>query len=93
MGVFWRRANHWGALAGMAAGFFVCQFYMVRTNPTLGGNAAAQWFDIAPISAAVFGVPAGLAALLLVSLLTPPPAARQATLVRHIRTPEIDEDK
>ena len=90
MGVFWRRANHWGALAGMATGFFVCQFYMVRTNPTLGGSAAAQWFDIAPISAAVFGVPAGLAALLLVSLLTPPPPARQAALVRHIRAPEIN---
>jgi cation/acetate symporter len=93
MGVFWRRANHWGALAGMATGFLVCQFYMVRTNPTLGGSAAAQWFDIAPISAAVFGVPAGLAALVLASLLTPPPAARQAALVRYIRTPEINETK
>ncbi len=91
MGVFWRRANHWGALAGMAAGFLVCQFYMVRTNPTLGGSAAAQWFDIAPISAAVFGVPAGLAALALVSLLTPPPAPRQAALVRHVRAPETGE--
>jgi cation/acetate symporter len=93
MGVFWRRANHWGALAGMATGFFVCQGYMLRTNPTLGGSAAAQWFDIAPISAAVFGLPAGLAALVLVSLLTPPPGPRQAALVRYIRSPELDQIK
>ncbi|WP_338767472.1 sodium:solute symporter family protein [Massilia sp. METH4] len=93
MGVFWRRANHWGALAGMATGFLVCQGYMLRTNPTLGGSAAAQWFDIAPISAAVFGLPAGLAALAVVSLLTPPPAPRQAALVRYIRSPEVNETK
>jgi cation/acetate symporter len=41
----------------------------------------------------VFGVPAGLAALAIVSLLTPRPAPRQAALVRHIRTPEINEIK
>ncbi len=88
MGVFWQRANHYGALAGMATGFLVCQFYMLHTNPTLGGNAAAQWFGIAPISAGVFGVPAGLAALVLVSLLTPKPAARDLALVQHVRAPE-----
>jgi hypothetical protein len=38
-------------------------------------------------------VPAVLAALVLASLLTPPPAARQAALVRYIRTPEINETK
>ncbi|QGZ39878.1 cation/acetate symporter [Pseudoduganella flava] len=92
-GVFWRRANHYGALAGMATGFAVCQFYMLHTNPVLGGTAAAQWFNIAPISAGVFGVPAGIAALVLVSLLTPPPDARRAALIRHIRSSEIPSGK
>ncbi|MFL6719128.1 MAG: sodium:solute symporter family protein, partial [Burkholderiaceae bacterium] len=56
-GVFWRRANQPGAIAGMLTGFGVCVFYMLHANPSLGGTSAAQWFHIAPISAGVFGVP------------------------------------
>jgi cation/acetate symporter len=88
LGVFWKRANHIGAMAGMVAGFVVCLFYMLHTNPILGGNPAAQWFGIAPISAGVFGVPAGLLVLVLASLLTAPPERRSAGLVDHIRAPE-----
>jgi cation/acetate symporter len=87
-GVFWKRANHQGAIAGMLAGFLVCLFYMLHTNPILGGDADAAWFHIAPISAGVFGVPAGLAVLVLASLLTPPPPRESAGLVEHIRAPE-----
>ncbi|PWF54726.1 sodium:solute symporter family protein [Massilia glaciei] len=88
LGVFWKRANHAGAVAGMLGGFAVCLYYMVATNPILGGGAQAQWFGIAPISAGVFGVPAGLAALVLASLLTAPPTARSGGMVDHIRAPE-----
>jgi cation/acetate symporter len=87
-GVFWKRANHQGAIAAMLAGFLVCLFYMLHTNPILGGDADAAWFHIAPISAGVFGVPAGLAVLVLVSLLTPPPPRESVGLVEHIRAPE-----
>jgi cation/acetate symporter len=88
LGVFWKRANHQGALAGMVAGFSVCLYYMLHTNPILGGTAAGQWFQIAPISAGVFGVPAGMAVLVAVSLLTRAPDAHSASLVDHIRAPE-----
>ncbi len=88
MGVFWKRANHAGALAGMAAGFLVCVYYMFHTIPTMGGSAAGQWFGIAPISAGVFGVPAGIAALVLVSLLTAAPSRRTEGLLDHVRSPE-----
>jgi cation/acetate symporter len=87
-GVFWKRANHAGAVAGMAAGFGVCLYYMLHANPILGGSADAAWFHIAPISAGVFGVPAGLAVLVVVSLLTKPPPAASGGLVDHIRAPE-----
>jgi cation/acetate symporter len=87
-GVFWKRANHQGAIAGMLTGFMVCVYYMVHTNPILGGDANAAWFHIAPISAGVFGVPAGLAMLAVVSLLTPPPPRESIGLVEHIRAPE-----
>jgi len=87
-GVFWKRANHQGAIAGMIGGLLVCLFYMLHTNPMLGGDAGAAWFHIAPISAGVFGVPAGLATLVVVSLLTRPPSRASSGLVEHIRAPE-----
>ena len=88
LGVFWKRANHAGALAGMVSGFGVCIYYMLHTNPILGGSAAGQWFHIAPISAGVFGVPAGMAVLVAVSLMTRAPDAHSASFIDHIRAPE-----
>jgi cation/acetate symporter len=88
LGVFWQRATRQGAVAGMAAGFLVCVYYMLHTNPILGGSAAGQWFHIAPVSAGIFGVPAGALVMVLVSLLTPRPGSDVLALVRYIRTPE-----
>jgi cation/acetate symporter len=88
LGVFWKRANHAGAIAGMVAGFVVCLYYMLHTNPILGGSADGQWFNIAPISAGIFGVPAGIVVLVAVSLLTAAPNRTTAGLVDHIRAPE-----
>jgi cation/acetate symporter len=87
LGVFWKRANQEGAIAGMICGFVMCVYYMIRTHPTLGGSVAGQWFHIAPISAGVFGVPAGFCAMIVVSLLTPAPDERTTALVRHLRAP------
>jgi cation/acetate symporter len=87
-GVFWKRANFAGAIAGMATGFLVCTYYMLHTNPMLGGSLEGVWFHIAPISAGVFGVPAGALALVLVSLVTARPPRESRGLVEHIRAPE-----
>jgi cation/acetate symporter len=88
LGVFWKRANHVGAIAGMAVGFLVCVFYMLHTNPIVGGSLDAAWFHIAPISAAVFGVPAGIAALVAASLLSRPRGRAGDALVDYLRAPE-----
>jgi cation/acetate symporter len=88
LGIFWKRANHVGAIAGMLTGFLVCLFYMLHTNPILGGSAVNQWFHIAPISAGVFGVPAGILALVVTSLLTRAPDHAAHGLLDHIRAPE-----
>jgi cation/acetate symporter len=88
LGVFWQRANRHGAIAGMVAGFGVCLYYMLHTNPVLGGSASAQWWGIAPISAGVFGVPAGMLALCAASLLTPAPDRRTQALLQYLRTPQ-----
>jgi len=88
LGVFWKRANHHGAVAGMLTGFGVCLYYMLQTSPMLGGGPAGQWFHIAPIAAGIFGMPAGMLTTILVSLLTPAPGRRSTGLVDHIRAPE-----
>jgi cation/acetate symporter len=88
LGVFWQRATRQGAVAGMLTGFGVCLYYMLHTNPILGGSAAGQWFHIAPVSAGVFGVPAGLLTMAVVSWLTPPPGPEVRALVAYIRAPE-----
>jgi cation/acetate symporter len=87
LGVFWKRGNHEGAIAGMLTGFFVCLIYLVQTIPALGGSSAQQWFHIAPASAGVFGVPAGFVAMIVISLLTPPPKAEVLALVDQLRSP------
>jgi len=87
LGIFWKRANQAGAIAGILAGFLMCVYYLLHTHPAFGGDTSHQWFHIAPISAGLFGVPAGFAALVLVSLLTPPPDERTLALIDHIRQP------
>jgi cation/acetate symporter len=86
-GVFWKRANRTGAIAGIMSGFLMCVYYMIHTHPAFGGSAANQWLHIAPLSAGIFGVPVGLAALVIGSLLTAPPDERTRALVDHIRMP------
>ncbi|MFZ6759314.1 sodium:solute symporter family protein [Undibacterium sp. Ji50W] len=87
LGIFWKRTNRQGAIAGIVTGFTVCVFYMLYTHPLFGGNAANQWLNIAPISAGVFGVPAGFISMLLVSYLTPKPDQKTTELVDFIRQP------
>nr|WP_188567553.1 sodium:solute symporter family protein [Undibacterium terreum] len=88
LGVFWKRANQQGAIAGIITGFAVCVYYMLHTHPLFGGNISNQWFHIAAISAGVFGVPAGMLALIGVSLLTPATDLHTLDLVDYIREPD-----
>jgi cation/acetate symporter len=88
LGVFWKRANHQGAIAGMLAGFAVCLYYMLRASPALGGSLDAAWFGILPMAAGVFGVPAGLLTVVAVSMLTPRPSRGSEGMVDYIRAPE-----
>ncbi len=93
LGVFWKRASKWGAIAGMLVGLSVCIYYYLRTYPffinKLGIPRMDLWWDINPISAGVFGVPAGLLAMVLVSLLTPAPDRETTDLVEHVRYPRL----
>ncbi|MBL0123150.1 MAG: VC_2705 family sodium/solute symporter [Betaproteobacteria bacterium] len=92
MGVFWKRANKWGAILGMAAGLGTAMYYMFITYPFFGGVAANEWFGMAPISAGVFGVPVGIITIFVVSLLTPAPSREVQELVEHVRYPNLEGD-
>jgi cation/acetate symporter len=92
LGVFWRRANRWGAAAGMLAGLGLTFWYMATTHPSLralvGVSSPVQlWWGIQPVSAGVFGVPLGFAVIVLVSLLTPRPSEASLQLVEDLRQP------
>ncbi len=93
LGVFWKRASKWGAVAGMLIGLSTCIYYYLRTYPfftqKLGIPKMDLWWDINPISAGVFGVPAGLLAMIVVSLLTPKPNQETMDLVEHVRYPRL----
>ena len=101
LGIFWKRANKWGASLGMIAGLGLTMYYMVTTQPWLYkltfGTAitpeilkANTWWDIAPISAGLFGVPLGFAVIIVVSLLTKTPPKEIQDLVEHVRYPSLD---
>jgi cation/acetate symporter len=102
LGIFWKRANKWGASLGMIAGLGITFYYMITTQPWLyklthGGAAltpevlkANTWWDIAPISAGLFGVPLGFAVIIIVSMLTKAPGKDIQDLVEHVRFPSLD---
>src|SRR5688500_3300981 len=99
LGIFWKRANKWGAIAGMVAGLGVCLYYMSVTYPffrdlwgVTAPVASYQWFGINAISAGVFGVPIGIATIIIVSLLTREPSREVQQLVEHVRYPNLAGD-
>ncbi|MDX9707859.1 MAG: VC_2705 family sodium/solute symporter [Azospira sp.] len=93
LGIFWKRANKQGAVAGMVAGLLMTLYYMVRVQfhdiPWLGlhGIGMEPWLEVQSTSAGVWGVPVGFAVIVIVSLLTPPPPQPVRALVDRLRSP------
>ncbi len=90
LGIFWKRANDRGAIAGMISGIGFTAGYIVYfkfMNPEL--NTAAHWlFGISPEGIGTFGMMINFAVAISVSLLTPPPPAAVQELVEEIRLPD-----
>ncbi len=99
LGIFWKRANKWGATLGMIAGLGITFYYMATTQPWLrgvfgvtGSIADHTWWGIQAISAGLWGVPVGFAVIIIVSLLTPAPSRDMQELVEHVRYPNLKGD-
>jgi cation/acetate symporter len=98
-GIFWKRANRWGATLGMIAGLGITFYYMATTQPWLRGVfgvtssiADNTWWGISAISAGLWGVPLGFIIIVVVSLLTPAPDREVQELVEHVRYPNLTGD-
>ena len=87
LGIFWKRANGKGAVAGMLSGLMVTIGYIVMT--LIDPNLAI--FGISDRAAGIFGMPVNIAVTWLVSLLSTAPAAHVRTLVDVVRSPEANE--
>ena len=93
LGVFWQRANRWGAVCGMVAGLALSCYYMVQNDLWMRGllgitSPVNLWFGIQPISAGVFGVPLGLVVIVVVSWLRPAPGQHTLKFLQNIRQPK-----
>ncbi|MGQ9550341.1 MAG: sodium:solute symporter family transporter [Roseiflexus sp.] len=83
LGIFWRRANRQGAIAGMITGLLVVAGAIVINllSPT------TNLFGISGPASGIFGIVAALIITIIVSLLTPPPPLATQTLIDAIRRP------
>ncbi len=89
LGIFWKRANGPGAIAGIIGGLFVCIFYMVNNYL----NPAFNILGISHLSSGLFGAAANFILTIGVSLVTAPPPKEVQDLVDHLRHPREDDVK
>ncbi len=83
LGIWWKRANRQGAIAGMVLGFGAGLAYLVHIR-FLGG---AEWFGIDHLRFGIIGMPVSLIAMIVVSLMTPEPDAETQAMVDDMRIP------
>jgi cation/acetate symporter len=84
LGVFDKRTNREGAIAGMIVGLLVTTLYVCSVK--FGGMQ--PWFGISAEGFGTVGMMLNFIVTLVVSRLTPPPPADVQALVEDLRTPE-----
>lgn len=95
LGIFWSRANRWGATFGMISGLAVTFSYMAYSQPWLRemffgisrSTPVELWWGIQPTAAGVFGAAAAFVVIIVVSLMTPAPDRATRELVLFLRRP------
>jgi len=84
LGVWWKRTNALGVIAGICTGFPISLFYIIGTKYW----EWELWGDIANIAAAIYGLPVAFVVTIVVSLMTEPPSKEIMDFVVSLREPE-----
>lgn len=85
LGIWWKRANRQGAIAGMVCGFIAGTLYLWYVAPQFNGGT--PWLGLDHLRFGMVGMPVSLIAMVVVSLLTPEPDAETQKMVDEIRVP------
>ena len=83
MGIWWKRANKAGALAGMIAGLGITVYYLIGSR-----FYGVSWFGTQTIASGIWGIPIGFIVIWIVSLMTAPPPQEVQDLVASVRYPK-----
>ena len=85
LGIWWKRANRAGAIAGMVCGFVAGTLYLYYVSPKFYGGT--PWLGLDHLRFGMIGMPVSLVAMVVVSLLTKEPNAETQAMVDELRVP------
>lgn len=83
LGVWWKRANRAGAIAGMAVGLGVGSWYLYMVKFA----GMTPWLGLDDLRFGIIGASASLVSMVVVTLMTPAPDAETQAMVDEIRIP------
>jgi cation/acetate symporter len=83
LGIFWKRANAQGAMAGMIGGLIVTLWYLVSNYLNPSNNI----LGLSHLSSGFFGMIANFVLTIVVSLLTAPPPKAIQDMIEQLRNP------
>ncbi len=84
LGVWWKRANRAGAIAGMGVGLAVGSWYLYMVRFA----GMEPWIGLDHLRFGIVGASASLVAMVVVTLLTPAPDAETQKMVDEVRIPK-----
>jgi cation/acetate symporter len=82
LGVWWKRANREGAIAGMALGLLSGMGYLIWVR-----NGGSGFLGITQLTFGIFGSAVSLVSMVVVSLITSEPNAATQRMVDEVRIP------
>jgi cation/acetate symporter len=85
LGVWWKRANRAGAIAGMVLGLAAGTAYLIYVGPKF--MAQTPWLGIDNLRFGIIGAPVSLIAMVFVSLMTDAPDKATQAMVDEVRIP------
>ena len=88
LGVWWKRANRAGAIAGMVVGLGAGWWYLLAVrNPKEWYGIAQPWLGLNDLRFGIVGIVASLIAMVVVTLLTAAPDEETQRMVDEVRIP------